>query len=147
MASKHFLEACYAWGKVTFSSQKFWAESFGQKVILGHAEVASCGGAVQGCTPLHVAAHQGHAYAVSRLARAHGCEINAADEKGRTAMHHAAGLGHNAVVMELWARSNTASLEAVDHIGATGPFQNENSKMESLSQVFVSHVVIADSLS
>ena len=78
------------------------------------------GGGMQGCTPLHVAAHQGHAYAVSRLARAHGCEINAADEKGRTAMHHAAGLGHNAVVMELWARSNTASLEAIDHIGATG---------------------------
>lgn len=74
--------------------------------------------ASQGLTALHMASHQGHSTVVSRLARTPGVEVNAADNKQRTALHHAAALGMDSVVMELWARG--AEIEPVDGHGATG---------------------------
>ena len=74
--------------------------------------------ASQGLTALHMASHQGHSTVVSRLARTPGVEVNAADNKQRTALHHAAALGMDSVVMELWARG--ADIEPLDIHGATG---------------------------
>ena len=73
---------------------------------------------MQGCTALHMAAHQGHAEATARLCKAGSCEVDAGDGMGRTALHHAAALGHEAVVTELWAGS--CNVKAVDIDGWTG---------------------------
>lgn len=73
---------------------------------------------MQGLTPLHMAAHQGHAEVVSRLCRVPGNEIDAIDSQGRTALHHAAALGHDDVMMELWARG--CNIEPADLAGWTG---------------------------
>ena len=73
---------------------------------------------VQGLTPLHMAAHQGHAEVVSRLCRVPGNEMDAVDSQGRTALHQAAALGHDDVMMELWARG--CNIEPADLAGWTG---------------------------
>lgn len=73
---------------------------------------------LQGCTALHMAAHQGHAETATRLCKADGCDMDAGDGMGRTALHHAAALGHDAVVQELWGKG--CSVQAVDIDGWTG---------------------------
>ena len=73
---------------------------------------------MQGLTPLHMAAHQGQAEVVSRLCRVPGNEVDAIDSQGRTALHHAAALGHDDVMMELWARG--CNIEPADLAGWTG---------------------------
>ena len=65
-----------------------------------------------------MAAHQGHAETTAKLCRAGACEVDAGDGMGRTALHHAAALGHEAVAVELWARA--CSVQAVDIDGWTG---------------------------
>ena len=92
--------------------------------------------ALQGLTALHMASHQGHSTVVSRLARTPGVEVNAADNKQRTALHHAAALGMDSVVMELWARG--AEIEPVDVHGATGEWKRSvgNQHKRGSQQVF-----------
>ena len=73
---------------------------------------------LQGCTALHMAAHQGHGKAVCWLAKPGGADVDAVDSNGRTALHHAAALGHVGVVQALWARG--CSVQAEDVHGWTG---------------------------
>ena len=75
-------------------------------------------GCMQGCTALHMAAHSGHAKAAACLAKAGACDVDAVDSTGRTALHHAAAQGHDAVVQALWARG--CSVQAEDVEGWTG---------------------------
>ena len=72
----------------------------------------------QGCTALHLAAHNGHTKAAASLAKAGACDVDAVDSAGRTALHHAAALGHDGVVQALWARGCSVQAEDVD--GWTG---------------------------
>ena len=73
---------------------------------------------MQGCTALHMAAHQGHVKAACWLAKPGGVDVDAVDNSGRTALHHAAALGHDGVVQALWARG--CSVQAEDVHGWTG---------------------------
>lgn len=73
---------------------------------------------VQGLTPLHMAAHQGHAGIVNQLCRVPRVEVDALDNAGCTPLHHATALGHDGVVMELWSRS--ANVDLADTNGWTG---------------------------
>ena len=72
----------------------------------------------QGLTPLHMAAHQGHAGIVNQLCRVPRVEVDALDNAGCTPLHHATALGHDGVVMELWSRS--ANVDLADTNGWTG---------------------------
>ena len=73
---------------------------------------------MQGLTPLHMAAHQGHAGIVSQLCRVPRVEVDALDNAGCTPLHHATALGHDGVVMELWSKS--ANVDLADTNGWTG---------------------------
>lgn len=73
---------------------------------------------VQGLTPLHMAAHQGHAGIVNQLCRLPRLEVDALDNAGCTPLHHATALGHDGVVMELWSKS--ANVDLADTNGWTG---------------------------
>lgn len=73
---------------------------------------------MQGLTPLHMAAHQGHAGIVNQLCRVPRVEVDAVDSAGCTPLHHATALGHDAVVMELWSKS--ANVDLADTNGWTG---------------------------
>lgn len=73
---------------------------------------------MQGLTPLHMAAHQGHAGIVNQLCRVPRVEVDALDNAGCTPLHHATALGHDAVVMELWSKS--ANVDLADTNGWTG---------------------------
>lgn len=75
-------------------------------------------GLVQGLTPLHMAAHQGHAGIVNQLCRVGRVEVDALDNAGCTPLHHATALGHDSVVMELWSKS--ANVDLADTNGWTG---------------------------
>lgn len=55
---------------------------------------------------------------VSLLARAPGCELDACDYGGRTALHLAALKAHTDVVNELWCRG--CRIDPVDAKGCTG---------------------------
>ena len=73
---------------------------------------------LQGCTALHMAAHQGHVKAACWLVKPGAVDVDAVDNSGRTALHHAAALGHDGVVQALWARG--CSVQAEDVHGWTG---------------------------
>ena len=73
---------------------------------------------VQGLSPLHMAAHQGHAVIVNQLCRLPRVEVDALDNAGCTPLHHATALGHDGVVMELWSKS--ANVDLADTNGWTG---------------------------
>ena len=73
---------------------------------------------MQGCTPLHLAAQEGHADVLAMLASVPSCELDAVDVDGRTALHHAAARGRQAAMMELWGRG--AHIEPIDRHGWSG---------------------------
>ena len=66
----------------------------------------------------------------ARLCRAGACDMDAGDGMGRTALHHAAALGQEAVVVELWARG--CSVQAVDVDGWTGVGAGQGAQIVAL---------------
>lgn len=65
-----------------------------------------------------MAAHRGNLGIVQALGKLKYVEVNAVDNDGRTALHHAAANGHHNVVSELWALG--CALELTDCVGWTG---------------------------
>jgi ankyrin repeat protein len=63
---------------------------------------------------------QGGHEAVIRLLLELRADINAWDNKGRTALHHAAGEGHKAVVRLLLELGHRADVNTMDNIGLSG---------------------------
>jgi ankyrin repeat protein len=56
---------------------------------------------LQGRTPLHVSAWQGHVDMVALLLTVGGADVNATDNENRTALHSASWQGHASIVQSL----------------------------------------------
>ena len=73
---------------------------------------------MQGATALHMAAHKNCVEVVKGMLEVKQCEVNAVDNEGRTALHHAAAQGFVTVAQALW--SAKCNIEAPDNHGWTG---------------------------
>lgn len=65
-----------------------------------------------------MAAHKNCVEVVKGMVEVKQCEINAVDNEGRTALHHAAAQGYVGVTQALW--SAKCNIELADNHGWTG---------------------------